>query len=222
MTVPISEDYEATDPDVRRMLAVRHGDAAAFEDLVVRYQGRLIAVLTHLVPRHQSVEDLAQEVFLRVYRARQSYTPDAKFSTWLFKIANRVASNALRTMARRKEVHLAPSDNASSSALGLEQLALAGSGAMPVRRADKAERSEVVRQAIQSLSDRQRMAILLCKFEGMSYAEIGEAMGLSVAAIKSLLTRARVNLKAVLEPYMEHGARPQGTALESSGQKVVP
>ena len=96
--------FEVRDPDARLMLKVRDDDAAAFEELVLRYQGRLLAVLEHLVGKRDLAEDLAQEVFLRVYRARKRYQPTAKFSTWLFTIANNVASNAKRSLSRRREV----------------------------------------------------------------------------------------------------------------------
>ena len=91
------------------------------------------------------------------------------------------------------------------SARELTELALAKSGFMPARRLDKLEMAEVVRVAMDSLGERQRMALLLCKFEGLSYQEIAEAMDLSVQAVKSLLSRARVNLKQMLEPYVTHG-----------------
>ena len=93
------KNYIETDPDVRLMLEVREDNAAAFEELVSRYQTRLINVLNHLVNKRDLAEDLAQEVFMRVYRSRKRYEPGAKFSTWLFTIANNVASNA-----RREEV----------------------------------------------------------------------------------------------------------------------
>ena len=135
-------------------------------------------------------EDLAQEVFLRVYRARASYVPGAKFSTWLFTIAGNVASNAKRSKSRRREVHIAPlaSDSAPQS---LESMALAASGLMPTRQLDKSEMCVAVQQAISSLNDRQRMAVLLAKFEHLSYADIGEIMDMTPQAIKSLLSRAR-------------------------------
>ena len=101
----------ALDPDVRLMLEVREGNAAAFEELVSRYQGRLLTVLRHLVGSREQAEDLTQEVFLRVYRARQSYEPGAKFSTWLFTIANHVAANALRSRSRCHEVTIQPRDS---------------------------------------------------------------------------------------------------------------
>jgi RNA polymerase sigma-70 factor (ECF subfamily) len=201
--------YDLHDPDVRLMLQVRDGNAAAFEELMLRYQNRLLTVLEHLVNNREQAEDLAQEVFLRVYRARERYEPGAKFSTWLFTIANNVASNARRSHARRKEVGVPERTNGSGSmAIQLDQLAKAASGLMPTRALDKAEQAEMVREAVQSLSERQRMALLLSKFEGMSYQDIADTMGLSVQAIKSLLSRARVNLKEILTPYIEQGIRP--------------
>jgi RNA polymerase sigma-70 factor (ECF subfamily) len=203
-----ASNYELRDPDVRLMLQVRDDNAAAFEELVLRYQGRLIAVLEQLVRQRDVAEDLAQEVFLRVFRARKSYQPGAKFSTWLFTIANNVASNALRSLARRREVNItAPHGQEKSSPL-LEQIALEASGMMPTRQVDRSERAEIVQRAIEALNERQRLALLLCKFEGMSYAEIGETMGLTSQAVKSLLSRARVNLRSALEPYMQEGLFP--------------
>lgn len=190
------------------MLQVREGDAAAFEELVRRYQQRLLAVFDQLVPTREQAEDLAQEVFMRVFRARERYEPGAKFSTWLFTIANNVASNAIRTLTRRKEVNIGPSKNAVSEAAPLEHMATDASGLMPTRQVDQMERAEIVRLAIDSLNDRQKMALMLCKFEGMSYAEIAETMGLTVKAVKSLLSRARVNLKTALLPYMQEGVSP--------------
>ena len=153
-------------------------------------------------------EDLAQEVFLRVYRSRKSYKPTAKFSTWLFKIANNVASNAVRDRSRRKEYQISQGNNVSTSGMIIENIALAGSGSMPTRKLDKTERAAMVQQAVNALGERQRMALLLCKFEGLSYQEIADSMELSVKAVKSLLSRARANLKLLLMPYMEDGQVP--------------
>jgi RNA polymerase sigma-70 factor (ECF subfamily) len=206
--------YELHDPDVRLMLQVRDGDAAAFTELVLRYQNRLLTVLEHLVGSREQAEDLAQDVFVRVFKARERYEPEAKFSTWLFTIANNVASNALRSRSRRREVGVPEGNGADSTPLALDQLAKAASGFMPTRALDKAEQAEMVRHAVSALSERQRMALLLAKFEGMSYQDIAQTMDLSVQAIKSLLSRARVNLKEILTPYVERGTRPD----ESGGE----
>jgi RNA polymerase sigma-70 factor, ECF subfamily len=198
----------ALDPDVRLMLEVRDDHAAAFEELVLRYQDRVVALLEHLVGSRHYAEDLTQDVFLRMYRARKNYVPTAKFATWLFTIVNHVASNALRSQSRQREKTLPARDNDSTGIRPLEAMLQASSGQMPTRQLDKAETRDIVRLALQSLGERQRMAVLLCKFEGMSYAEIAAAMDLSPQAVKSLLSRARVNLREILEPYLESGSPP--------------
>jgi RNA polymerase sigma-70 factor (ECF subfamily) len=210
VTESTARRYELQDPDVRLMLQVRNDNAAAFDELMLRYQNRLITVLEHLTGRRDQAEDLAQEVFLRVYRARKRYVAGAKFSTWLFTIANHVAANALRSQSRRPEVNLEGRESGPLGVNPLDQMALAASGLMPARLADKAELHEVVSAALQGLNERQRLAVLLNKFEGMSYVDIAETMQLSVEAVKSLLTRARVNLREVLEPYLDQGTRPNG------------
>jgi len=198
------------DPDVRLMLRVRDADdSAAFADLVDRYQHRLVAVLGHLVGGADGAEDLAQDVFLRVYRTRKKYSPKAKFSTWLFTIANNLALNALRDRSRRPTIPLAGSDSDPIGPRPEEQLVPARdpqpSGAMR-----SVELAGVVRQAVDGLNDRQRAAVLLNKFEDMGYAEIAVVMGLTEKAVKSLLCRARNRLREVLQPYiyMDGGPPP--------------
>ena len=204
-----AQRYQLQDPDVRLMLKVRDDNAAAFDELMLRYQNRLVTVLEHLVGRRDQAEDLAQEVFLRVYRARKRYVAGAKFSTWLYTIANHVAANALRSRSRRPEVNLSARPTESGGVDMLDKMAVAASGAMPTRQMDKAELRDVVREALQGLSERQRLAVLLNKFEDMSYTDIAITMEMTPQAIKSLLSRARVNLKELLEPYLEDGTRPQ-------------
>jgi RNA polymerase sigma-70 factor (ECF subfamily) len=205
--------YTHADPDVRLMLRVRDDDAAAFEELMLRYQNRLVSLLGHLVGHRDMAEDLAQDVFLRVYRARKRYVPGSKFSTWLFTIANNVASNALRTLSRRKEVNVTPSTG-DSSMNPVVAGAAAASALMPTRLLDKAELQAAVQQAIETLNERQRMGVLLAKFEHLSYEEIGEVMEMTPQAVKSLLARARENLRGALEPYMDRGQPVEGSSLE--------
>ena len=200
--------YALLDPDVRLMLQVRDDDAAAFEELVLRYQHRLVVVLDHLVGNRDLAEDLSQEVFMRVYSARERYVAGAKFSTWLFTIANNVASNALGSRSGRREATLQPHDSGPMDARPLDTMVQASSGQMPARQLDKAETRDIVQMAIGALNERQRMAVLLSKFEGMSYADIATTMELTPQAIKSLLSRARGHLREVLEPYFQHGQQP--------------
>lgn len=198
------------DPDVRLMLEVAQDDAGAFEELVLRYQSRVVAVLQHMVGNRHQAEDLAQDVFLRVYRARKNYRPTARFTTWLYTIVNNVASNAIRSRHRRHEVHLKMNPGESGEMQSMDDLVQASSGQMPARHLDRAEVRDIVRLALEELNERQRLAVLLSRFEGMSYADIGEALGMSAKAVKSLMTRARTKLREVLEPYLEAGEMPVG------------
>ena len=193
----------AADPSTALMVRVRDGDAAAFERLVGMWQDRLVTLFLNHTGDHATAEDLAQEVFLRVYRARQRYEPTAKFTTWIHTIANNVASDLAQRHYRRRERGVPASASASSSAIGLDQLAVAASGMMPARQADRGELRAVVRAAIAGLGERQRMALLLAKFEHCSYEEIAAAMQLTVPAVKSLLFRARDQLKAALAGYVD-------------------
>lgn len=190
------------DPDVQLMLRVKEGDQEAFAQLVATYKDRLIGVFSHLLHDHDVAEDLAQEVFLRVYRSRDRYQATAKFSTWLFRIANNLASNTRRNRGRRKEVPLELRDSGMMSDRPEEQLLAEKSGMMPTRQVAKRELQDVVRTALTTLNERQRMAVMLHKFEGMSYADIGQAMEMTVPAVKSLLSRARENLREALEQHV--------------------
>jgi RNA polymerase sigma-70 factor (ECF subfamily) len=196
------------DPDIRLMLRVRDDDPAAFAELVELYQQRLINVMHHLVGNAAEAEDLAQEVFLRVYRTRKKYRPRAKFSTWMFTIANNLANNALRSRRRKPVVPLnLLRDSGPLGPRPAEQLARDRSG-QPGEHMQQQELAAVVQQALETLNERQRAAVVLNKFEDMNYAEIAEIMGLSVKAVKSLLSRARENLRTALEGYIYMDSRP--------------
>jgi RNA polymerase sigma-70 factor (ECF subfamily) len=192
----------ATDLSTELMLRVRDGDAEAFEQLVALWQPRLVTLFLHQTGDHSTAEDLAQEVFMRVYRARHRYEPKAKFTTWVHTIANNLASDLRQRAYKRKERGVVANPSASGSMVGLEQIAVAASGLMPTRQLAAAEMQEVVQQAIASLNERQRMVILLAKFEHCSYDEIAAAMKLSVPAVKSLLFRAREQLREAIKPYL--------------------
>jgi RNA polymerase sigma-70 factor (ECF subfamily) len=203
-----SSSDPVSDPDVALMLRVKEDDAVAFEFLVDRFQRKIIRFMCGWTRSADLAEDLAQEVFLRIYKSRKTYVPTAKFSTWLYRIAHNVASNHVRDVSVRREYQLSKAENGSTSGLLLENIAVSPSGYQPTRNMDHQERSRVIMVALEALGERQRTAILLSKFEGMSYQEIGETMGLTVQAVKSLLMRARVNLKNLLEPYLHEGLVP--------------
>jgi RNA polymerase sigma-70 factor (ECF subfamily) len=193
------------DPSTELMLRVRDGDSEAFAELVVMWRDRLVTLFLHHTGDHATAEDLAQEVFLRVYRSRATYQPTAKFTTWVHTIANNVSRDLRQRAYRRLERGVPATASASSSSLGLDQLAVAASGLLPARLADRTELQAVVQDAIAGLGERQRMAVLLAKFEQCSYEEIAAAMQLSVPAVKSLLFRARDQLRTALKPYLQEG-----------------
>jgi RNA polymerase sigma-70 factor, ECF subfamily len=207
ITDSTAERYTAQDPDVRLMLRVRGDEAEAFEELMLRYQNRVVSLLAHITGHRDMAEDLAQDVFLRIYRARKRYVPGSKFSTWLFTITHNVAANAQRSLSRRREVNLAAKGTADTGAVSLDSAAVAASGLMPARQLDKLELRDVVNMAVAALNERQREAVLLNKFEHLSYEEIAEVMQLTPSAVKSLLTRARTNLRDALEPYLQQGIK---------------
>jgi RNA polymerase sigma-70 factor, ECF subfamily len=196
------------DPSTALMLRVRDGDAAAFGELVALWQDRLVTLFRHHTGDHATAEDLTQEVFLRVYRARATYQPVAKFTTWVHTIAAHVASDLRQRAYRRRERGVPLHGSSSSSAIGLEQLAVAQSATVPARRAARDELQAVVQEAIAGLGERQRMAVLLAKFEHCSHEEIAAAMRLSVPAVKSLLFRARDQLRTALAGYMDAEDEP--------------
>ena len=194
-----SSQMALRDPDIRLMLRVRADDPAAFAELVERFQHRLVAVMHHLVGHADEAEDLAQEVFLRVYRTRKKYRPRAKFSTWLFTIANNLALNALRDRRRRPALPLELRDSGTI-------VHRPGPGAAreepPSQHLQQVELADVIRAALDGLNERQRVAVVLNKFEDMNYADIAEVMGLTTKAVKSLLSRARTKLREALQGYI--------------------
>jgi RNA polymerase sigma-70 factor (ECF subfamily) len=191
-------ELASRDPDIRLMLQAQAGEPGAFEQLVRRYRHRILGFLHHLLDDIEEAEDLAQEVFLRVYRARKRYRPCSKFCTWLFTIASNLAMNSLRARRRKPAVSL-QSYEAGPSAEELIPDRQVG----PAQRAQTLEMGQRIHAALDSLKERQRRALVLNKFEGKSYAETGAAMGLTVKAVKSLLSRARLKLRAALQGYVD-------------------
>jgi len=208
LTGETSGQLALRDPDIRLMLRVRDDDALAFAELVDLYQHRLVTVMNHLVGNKEEAEDLAQEVFLRVYRSRKKYRPRAKFSTWLFTIANNLALNALRTRQRKPSVPLEARDSGPLGPRPAEQL-VHNRDQAPGDRLDHLELAAVIQIALEGLNERQRAAVVLNKFEDMNYAEIAEVMDLTTKAVKSLLSRARENLRETLKDYIYMDGKPR-------------
>lgn len=189
--------------DVELMLRVVRDDREAFRELVERYQSRVVSLAMRYLGSAADAEDVAQGVFLRVYRARESYQPTARFSTWIHRITVNASLNHLRSRkARRKvgsEMPVSREGATPADALPSDEIAAH-------ERLEQAELARVLRRIVDGLPDRQRTALLLNKYQDLSYQEIADTMELSVSAVKSLLTRARVNVKEKLVPYLESGS----------------
>lgn len=178
--------------DAELMLRVKGGDEASFADLLSRHRVPVINYLYRVVQHPAIAEELAQEVFLRVYRARQSYEPTAKFTTWLYRIATHVALNSLRDGRHAKR--LEPLES-----YGQERVRELRSPDPTVEDRLVAEgRQREIRRAIQALPEKQRLAVLLHKYQELDYREIAVTLNCSESAVKSLLYRAYETLRARL------------------------
>jgi RNA polymerase sigma-70 factor (ECF subfamily) len=188
--------------DVQLMLGVKAGDDESFDLLLQRYRTPLVHFLCRMVRDAATAEDLAQEVFLRVYRARKKYSPSAKFTTWLFRIATNVALNALRdSRHRQQEVSLdAPADSAAEAEPPALELPDGAPGA--VERLMARDRAAQIRRAILRLPEKQRAAVVLHKYHEMDYDDIARVLDCTESALKSLLFRAYETLRVELAPLV--------------------
>lgn len=180
--------------DVQLMLDVKAGDEESFEQLLRKYRTPLVHFLSRMVREHGAAEDLAQEVFLRVYRARREYSPSAKFTTWLFRIATNLALNAIRD-GRHRQMQVSIDTPRDEDEPVIE---IAAREARADELLMEEERNRMIRAAILALPEKQRAAVILHKYQEMEYAEIGKILGCSESALKSLLFRAYETLRVQL------------------------
>jgi RNA polymerase sigma-70 factor (ECF subfamily) len=199
--VPSVRD-ERSDEDL--MLALRTGDEGAFAELMRRHRGPIVNYVNRLIGDRDRSEDLAQEVFLRVYRHAGTYRVTARFTTWLYTIASNLGKNELRNRARRRNVSMEESSRELSQDdyhFGTREDFLE-----PDRIRDLNDRQRKVRIAIDSLPDHFRMMIVLRDLEGFAYEEIASMLELPLGTVKSRINRARLEFKKRVEPLLR-GAR---------------
>ena len=183
----------ALDYDAELMLRVKEGDGASFGVLLEKHRSSVVHFLYRMVQNQAVSEELAQEVFLRVYRSRATYEPTAKFTTWLFRIATHLALNALRD---GKNERLQERLDDDSSDMPVRQVP--DSRPSVEQRMVYQARLDEIRQAVATLPDKQRAAVLMHKYEEMEYSQIAKVLNCSESAIKSLLFRAYETLRARL------------------------
>ncbi len=190
------------DLGVSLMLRYQAGDEAAFDEIVGLYADRVFALLTRFLGHVADREDMVQEVFLRVLRSRERYDPKARFSTWLYRITFNLAANKRE---RSRDVYMARDQGHASDVYG-DDHASEVSDPKAQDATTELERQDVVlavRQAIASLPENQRMALILAKYQDMPYHEIAEVLSSSEKAVKSLIHRARETLRERLAPFLE-------------------
>lgn len=183
--------------DVRLMQLAGRGDMAAFEQLIERHQNLVIGTIGRMLGATSDVEDLAQQVFIRVWKNASRYVARAKFTTWLLTITRNLVFNELRRRKRHNALPLQVEQEGEERPIADEQ----------TREPDAAllerELEQAIRTAIAELPESQRMAVVLRRYEELSYEEIAEVLGQSVPAVKSLLFRARTELRQRLSKYLE-------------------
>jgi len=192
----VHEDMEAVvvlERDAQLMLRVGEGDDTSFALLLERHRGPVVHFLYRMVQNQAVSEELAQEVFLRVYRSRETYEPTAKFTTWLFRIATHVALNSIRDRKKEKG-----HESLDEETLDGKERQVADLQPTVEQEMVHEVRLREVRQAIEALPGKQRAAVLMHKYEGLDYAQIAEALRCSESAVKSLLFRAYESLRGRL------------------------
>ncbi len=187
---------KVVDPDSELMKRVAKGDDDAFRLLFERHYRLAYSVIYRHIGVQSEAEDLVQEAFLRVYRNAGNWEPTAKFSTWLYTVVSNLCLNYKRDKARDK-LRLVSGDEEGGNPL--ERMAT--EEAQDGEAMDADERARLVREAIQELPEQQRMALILSRYEDKSYEEVAEILGTTVAAVKSLTSRARTTLRERLERY---------------------
>ena len=190
----------AIQSDLELMLRIKDGDAASFEVLLLRYRVPLVSFLHRIVRDQALAEDLAQEVFLRVYQARERYQPEARFTTWLYRIATNLALNAIRD---RKDKVSEPAGEESDGEPAFERFV----DPQPTveQRLIERDRERLIRQAVESLPENQCVAVILHKYQEVDYRQIAGVLSVSESAVKSLLFRAYETLRLRLAPLLREG-----------------
>ena len=191
------ERERANDLDVELMGRIRRGDFAAFEELIEIHQRSVIGTVAKMLGNPSEAEDIAQQVFIRVWKSAVRYAPQAKFTTWLFTITRNLVFNEVRRRQRKPTVSMQEREETTHRVVEDVQ------GSSPDEELLRSEMEAAIDRAIEALPEKQRLAVVLRRYEEMPYEEIGVVLSMSVPAVKSLLFRARAQLKETLQRYLD-------------------
>jgi RNA polymerase sigma-70 factor, ECF subfamily len=191
------------DPDAALMLRVKQGDTSAFTGLVDKYKQPVMNLVFRMLRDASEAEDLAQNVFVQVHRSASRYEVSSKFSTWLFTIARNLCLNEIRRRSRHptESLHAFPSEHEDQAERQFEDKKTFS----PPESLLQVELADKIEEALATLPENQRIALLLCRQDELSYDDIAEVLGCSLSATKSLIHRGRETLKARLKPYLRTG-----------------
>ncbi|MFC1591600.1 RNA polymerase sigma factor [Thermodesulfobacteriota bacterium] len=185
------------DPHIQLMLRFQDGDEGAFRELFDEYKVQLLNFIYRYCQDKRVAEELTQEVFLRIYKTAATYRPEAKLSTWIYRIATNICLNEIRTGKYKYELEQKPVSR------GDDQQLHEPADQKTIEKTDEkmqaAEQQQAVRAAIAALPDKQRLAIILCTYDQLSYSEIGQRLGCSEGAVKSIIFRAKMAIKDILK-----------------------
>jgi len=190
----------AIESDLELMLRVSQGDAQSFDALLRRHRRPLVSYFSRMVRDPALAEDLAQEVFLRVYQARERYQPDAMFTTWLYRIATNLALNAIRDRRSAEATGQSGHNGFEEGESWLQRLP--DSRPTVEQRMMQADWERMIREAVEALPEKQRAAVILHKYQDVDYRQIARILEVSESAVKSLLFRAYETLRVRLEPLL--------------------
>src|SRR5262249_25259264 len=183
--------------DVRLMQLVGRGDTQAFEQLIEKHQTLVAGTVARMLGSSSEVEDIAQQVFIRVWKSGRRYVPRAKFTTKLLKITRNLVFNEMRRTKRRPHVPLQSEQGPEDPPWKAQTITT------PDATPRESELQQAIEEAIQRLPETQRMALVLRRYQQLSYEQIAEVLDLSVPAVKSVLFRARTELRSRLSKYLD-------------------
>ena len=182
------------------MLEFQKGDKASFEKLLERHYKRVFNLIYRFLANKEMAEDLTQEVFIKVYKSQTSYRPQAKFQTWIYQIAKNTSLNEVR---RQKRQPVSLEETLDTPDGGLKRQIADTRAENPYQEILEKETAQEVKEAIYALPENQRMAVILRRYENLSYEDIAKSMHCSLKAVKSLLSRAKENLKEKLSHLID-------------------
>ncbi len=193
------KDTYLSDPDNQLMQKAGSGDRTAFKELIKKHQGTVTGIIYRYTGNHNEVEDLAQDIFLKIYKAADSYVPRAQFKTWLYKVVANHCLNFFRSQKRK--AFITSLDQSVSEDHNPHLQRTDAQKEQPETLLQQPELQIALKKALSELPERQRMAIILHRFEGLSYKEVADTLGSYLSAVESLIFRAMNNLKEKLSPY---------------------